>query len=1822
MIETLTYHTLLSDLLTQTLTQHIKQAEPGHCLRLEGLPSEVLHRVCLDLRMALPNTRVVMLSNAPQKEYEVTATKLIALRNAAEETYVLLVLIPSNLRTAAEDSFDQATFHQIEIDSLQGKIVRQLEEAVPSQHKFFYERVKSFFNNTGRFLNKHHLTEYLFACGKMNFSDSSWGRNLYFLNLIPDDTLFTASEKIEQRLHNNAKAVERLKDQSLSLIGRILTLEIENNTLQKTIYEFFNAVGDPENVRKWGEAIAANPSYFHLNLSKWAFTGLRNIEELQLFVEPLKGKSVTYQDSERRIVTKEGRAVKVTIGFSTKPGPMEINALKFFKIDLMRTGDTGFEWVETLAKFKKSAGGAPHRTKQVTLNPAQIAEGVYFFRVLALDEAGTILNRNDAYRDPVLQQDWQTRLQEQGDTTTRDGLFGKLTSDSDDFYFRIEGSDEEITEDQNTGRKTKASSLFQANVKAHLDYLQAGQTKKLHSLKITEKTWTDKGESKKSECSLEVSFNDIRHVYDIPFASQLRALSWYILNTPHKLGTFRIDFSHRDTFSQEPHIRDNQLAEAAPAYFLAARKAVFDQILSQVSDIETGKTLGIIEVCDLLPMAEQIESYLAAYDQWVGDILAASKEQLDENLISVLKQVQLLDHAEIIIPKVNGQRERVFLLTPLHPLRLAWFLQLQYLFTTWEEKSLTESQPKNLWTGEVQELFLGGLQPSNHPLLIHGNKLRPFHYAGEVAPGWGLYVQASPSGASSATENNRNLLWQVQNALGIPNLLRDESDFSHRRLYTQIKRYLVQHPYIEVLHINVFNPGDGRKLVECLKSLQGEGTFDHLRYEIRFIAPTDHLNEAGSAFDEFLQPSRMISDEADTFILPSSNPLFPKIRFSRNSIEEYQQNPQEYQAHLSLIFDFLPVEAILVKPDKTEKQSVSCHGLITTPVTSFYSPSEGIVSWHRYLSLNDTQPLSEEDTLSTSLVAVLRRLQQIVAISLANKWTQDIPALSLPLKDYGHTLLYQTHEHSDWVITVDRNLGVDLFDSPTELDCLPYLLDFCPGRTTFTSPLFLTTRPSSEIYGLLTPHFTKLQLLHPNSGEQITGFLEAVRSISGSIVLQLLSSPNRALEVIGIGLSRLLLQHLNLLTDHFIIPLDIHQELFEVAQREGGTEQTRQRGDLLLVSCDPVLETIQLQVIEVKCRNHIGNDAALTDLKSQMTQQMDQTISCLQIHFDPLRRMRLDRSLKNQQLAELLDFYLHRARRYNLIKEEAFTDCKRFLSNLNNGYSLVFHRIGLIFEFEGGPADVRHSEEAVDLAFFHVGRPLIEKLIHRADQVRSTSPKQESESSSLSSDLECIKSLITKHSRTSTRALAQGASAIPELLIKNALVNSEMSNIQDECASVSVQYPDHCEPTDQSSQSQEVKHQPAPSVVGQSEDYPPPRYTDLIGDSESSPQYGILASADARRIALDLNGCNTISLFGVPGGGKSYTIGTILEMAIQPIPGINKLLNPLAAVVFHFNESQDYSPEYVSMERKNTKEREIALLERIYGAKPDSLKDILLLVPADKIPERQKEFPRLNIAPIAFSSQELLIKDWKFLMGAFGNQAMYIQHLNLIMKKGRNNLTIDFIRREIDASETLNNTQKEYAQSRIELASQFINDKVRMRELMHPGRLIIVDLRDEFIEKEQALGLFVVMLNIFAGAKADSGSSFNKLIVFDEAHKYITHSELTSHVVEVIRQMRHQGVTMLIASQDPPSLPNAVIELSSALILHRFNSPQWLKHIQKSVIALEGLTTTQLTSLQPGEAYLWANKATNSEWTKRAIKVVTRPRVTMHGGNSQQAVTD
>ena len=62
----------------------------------------------------------------------------------------------------------------------------------------------------------------------------------------------------------------------------------------------------------------------------------------------------------------------------------------------------------------------------------------------------------------------------------------------------------------------------------------------------------------------------------------------------------------------------------------------------------------------------------------------------------------------------------------------------------------------------------------------------------------------------------------------------------------------------------------------------------------------------------------------------------------------------------------------------------------------------------------------------------------------------------------------------------------------------------------------------------------------------------------------------------------------------------------------------------------------------------------------------------------------------------------------------------------------------------------------------------------------------------------------------------------------------------------------------------------------------------------------------------------------------------------------------------------------------------------------------------------------------------------------------------------------------------------------------------------------------------------------------------------------------------MVREIRHKGTSIMVASQDPPSVPTSLIELSTQIILHKFNSPAWLKHVQKADTALDALTPARL----------------------------------------------
>ena len=94
-------------------------------------------------------------------------------------------------------------------------------------------------------------------------------------------------------------------------------------------------------------------------------------------------------------------------------------------------------------------------------------------------------------------------------------------------------------------------------------------------------------------------------------------------------------------------------------------------------------------------------------------------------------------------------------------------------------------------------------------------------------------------------------------------------------------------------------------------------------------------------------------------------------------------------------------------------------------------------------------------------------------------------------------LLRHSHGVSDWVITIDRHLGIEYFDSGRTSEEFGYLLDFSPATLQADRPrVMLSTRCDWELIGLVSPIFNRLGW--PISQRQAEVVLETLRSLSGA----------------------------------------------------------------------------------------------------------------------------------------------------------------------------------------------------------------------------------------------------------------------------------------------------------------------------------------------------------------------------------------------------------------------------------------------------------------------------------------------------------------------------------------------------------------------------------------------------------------------------------------------------------------------------------------------------------------------------------------------------
>jgi hypothetical protein len=1249
---------------------------------------------------------------------------------------------------------------------------------------------------------------------------------------------------------------------------------------------------------------------------------------------------------------------------------------------------------------------------------------------------------------------------------------------------------------------------------------------------------------------------------DVSVAVRFEGLgrAWILHRSPLLAEIEKYSLENPDTCSWNVSLTSVDSLNAAsldvelPAAFLEARKQVFDGLIANQLDVDVDPPGGpAVCLADLSSLGDPIRLYAEAW----GDAIAGAASADELRALLTVDQVVIEDAPGGVDARLIG---------PTHPLRLLWLSRYHEAVQRWLDESTSDD-------AELTQLarLVSSLLPANVPNTVLGQQGALRHLE-PLDVYWGLW-------GGSSNGDTGGLVAFVRGQLGL-----DRSGPAGLRaveIVRRIRRYLIAHPYANLLTLNFVQPGSGRLILDTLLTLQEDPPTQDLRYVVRLFAKDLPRWEIGSALDEFManpEAGRIYKREAvDAFLASSDDPLAPKITYSKHDVSELLEAPAKFPAHLTVFLDWFDLDIVPASPIEG-RRSFFAQGLVVEPFTAFSQGTEGGSApvWDQQVSTAD------DDT--DALHRVYSQEEQGVARALGAGAPGMLPAVRLSLDRVRRSIFDGVHRHSDWVVTIDPVFTDEFLDVPPRAgETNRYLLDYVePSVLEVSRRIMVSTRSRGELERLFEPVSQKYSLSVDE--ERVSALLEALQILGAGLPLKLLNNRTQALEALTLALGSLFLADHGVFRHGFVLPLDAHQALFREAvdwRTEAGTDL--RRTDLAVIRPDPTRRLLSVNLVELKARGSLPQ-AIPSELIGQIQAQLDNTHTVLRQRLFGVDqaggRGSLASGLQARRLMKLLTRYLDRSVRFGFLADPEADKVRRFLTTLDDGYELVWNKTAVIFDLEG---DSAQPVEVDGVEYWRVGRTAIDDLLERAPTRLGTRPFPERSE------------LFERTPGTSERE-----AVLP--------VTADVPVVQ--------------EPNDGTTSSAEADSKPTVRAIVDEGIVEGPELEEvmLIGATSNSAQFGIIGvqAGTGRPVAVDLDGTNVLSVFGLQGAGKSYTVGTLLEAALIPDHHLNRLPKPLAGVVFHYSTDRRYAPEFASMATPNDDSSASATLIDEFNTSPSAVSEVAILVPPDLVEERQREFPDASVYPIFLGPQELTLDDWRLLMGLEGGDQVYARAMNTIFRQLRNDVTIGNLKSAIEASR-MNQAQKDLALLRVEFVEAFVADGADITSHIRPGRLVIVDLRDPYIEEDQALALFMVLLGRFGEVDDPSVGAFNKLIVFDEAHKYMRNEGLTTAIVDSGRLMRHTGTSIVMASQDPPSVPKKVIELSTIIICHRMTSPPWLDHLRKANEAFGGgsMSISMLAGLPAGQAFIWARDG-NAEF-RRPQRVRMRPRLTKHGGATKRA---
>ncbi len=392
----------------------------------------------------------------------------------------------------------------------------------------------------------------------------------------------------------------------------------------------------------------------------------------------------------------------------------------------------------------------------------------------------------------------------------------------------------------------------------------------------------------------------------------------------------------------------------------------------------------------------------------------------------------------------------------------------------------------------------------------------------------------------------------------------------------------------------------------------------------------------------------------------------------------------------------------------------------------------------------------------------------------------------------------------------------------------------------------------------------------------------------------------------------------------------------------------------------------------------------------------------------------------------------------------------------------------------------------------------------------------------------------------------------------------------------------------------------------------------------------------SNKIFMDVARSHVVLVAGKRGSGKSYTLGVIAE-ELSNLPKEAK--ENIASIIF------DTMGIYWTMKYKNEKDRELL---REWELKSQNL-PIKIFVPFGHYDSyMEKGVPADE--KFALDITEMGAEDWVLTFGLDIVNPVAILIERIVTKlRQKSSFNIKDIISELEADKKTSSEIKNAAIGLFEAAetwgifSEKAKESTKVQDLIIPGTTTILDLsvyNSIGAFNVRALAISLISRKIFnqrmAARKTEEVKSVAKGLDYtsgterkenplvwmfiDEAHEFLPLNEkslASDALIQVLREGRQPGLSLVLATQQPGQIHRDVMTQSDIVISHRVTSApdlEALNHIMQSYL-LENIISymDNLPGLK-GSAIILDD---NSE---RIYPARIRPRFTWHGGEAPTAI--